>query len=237
MERLYRRYHSSSLSVDYVECCDLAHCLRIWGEIANDKSLQLEMAKINKFSCAKPSRKSSRILHRNDAEYIWLCKSNALYAKVIQAGVYLPNSDNLPFSKGKLSAWSTVAGRNVVGPNGISGYYFGTSIDGFKKKTVVTNFLTLSQFYSSQLVIYRFNNKIYRFTVRNIIDRTANGLIDASHFQCLVDECNSGVLTEALPTIAAVKVGNISLLYFILLYVAQEILIGLGKIERHKVIK
>ena len=72
LERVYRRYYSSRVKVDYVECCDLAHCLRLWGGIAKDKSLQSELAKINRFRCAKPNSKSAKIIHKNDAEYTWL---------------------------------------------------------------------------------------------------------------------------------------------------------------------
>ncbi|MCG8312464.1 MAG: hypothetical protein MI976_04550 [Pseudomonadales bacterium] len=236
LERLFRHYSVAKTHVDYIACLDLAHTLRVWSEIANEKEMRDEIKDVKKFRCAKPSKKTAKALRANDADYIWLCMPIGLYAEVLKPGVFLPKNIELPF-KGLTSAQSNVVGRNPGDPTGISGYYYGNSIGKSKLETNITSFLTLDGFMSSQLLLTRFDDKIQRYDVRFLIERIANALIDASHFQTLAEEPQAKRLTSALPLIAAVQVGSISLLYFILLYIAQEILVSFGKIERIKVIR
>jgi hypothetical protein len=83
-----------------------------------------------------------------------------------------------------------------------------------------------------QLKLFCLRGELKRFTIEDIISRSANALLDASHFQKLTEKPNTGRLTDAVPVMAKMRVDGISLLYFTLLYIAQEILVSYGKIER-----
>jgi len=234
LERLNRRYHAAKIRIDYVECLDLAHCLRVWTEIADDKESLGSLYDLRNFRACKPSRKSMKALRRANAQYLWLHTANYNYAECIQLGIFMPEPKDLPFTSNKLSSESQIAPESEHNPPGLRGAYLGTSLEGEKQRTDLTEKLNLTQFLSSQILIYCIDGKIHRYDARYIVKRLANGLLDASHFQDLVEGENSGTLKEALPVISKAKVGMVSMMYFILLYIAQEILIGFGKKSRVK---
>lgn len=113
LERLNRRYHAAKIRIDYVECLDLAHCLRVWTEIADDKASLGSLYDLRNFRACKPSRRSMKALRRANAECLWLHTANYNYAECIQLGVWMPDRQGLPFRSEKLISQSTCVFRRT----------------------------------------------------------------------------------------------------------------------------
>jgi hypothetical protein len=238
VERLYRRYLAVTLTIDYIDILDLAHCLRIWVEIASDKSYTDILSKYNVFTSSKISKSATRCLRNNEAEYIWFTTANYCHANALLIQMDMAFKDNIPIKKPKVSIKTQVAPSEGCRPNGLRGFYYGNSIE-FKNKnqTESRKNLTIQQFLDSEMLFYSLGDENQKLSAKTIIRRVSNSILDASHFQDLAEPSEAGVMKGCLPLIAATNVGGMSLLYFVLIYIAQEILIGLGKIERHAVIK
>lgn len=238
VERLYRRYVAASSVIDYVEILDLAHCLRVWTEIISDKNCINILSKYNVFISSKISTSALRCLRNNEAEYIWFPAAHYCHASALSIEMGMAHNVNVPIKTPKRCIETQVAPSEGTRPNGLRGFYYGTSIEfKNKNKTEIRKKLTIKQFFDSEILFYNLGEGIQKLSAKYIIGRVSNSILDASHFQNLAEPSQAGVMKGSLPLIAASSVGGMSLLYFVLLYIAQEILIGLGKIKRHDVTK
>jgi hypothetical protein len=230
LDRLHKNYLEARASINPVAFVELAHTLRMWTELADNKVELGEWYKKPLFKCAKPQKKQSRILKKMDCEYIWLYTAYFNHGEIIQPAVFMPTELNFSFTKVAIASEMSIAENH--GLNGLKGFYLGPSIDGWDiKKIDLTPKLNLTQFLSGEILSVNYNGTRDRYSSKYLIQRTANELTDSSHFQ-EVNINQSERIQGAIPLLKAGRIGNISILYFFLLYVAQEIQIGFNKIER-----
>lgn len=238
LERLYRSYMGARQNVDYISALDMAHHLRVWIEISRSQEFKNSKDNFRRFKSAKPTKKSKKILNENDAEYLWLCMANYNHGEVIQLELATPDLNVLPFTSKSIKVSGQVAHPKPRRPAGIKGFYVGNSLEGFKSSKVdIRTNLDLEQFLGSDILFYRRNGVCHRYPSGYIIGRAANAFSDASHFQSAAEPVRAEKMENVFPLITVSKIGSLSFLYFFLLYVAQEILVGFGKMERFEIEK
>lgn len=230
LERLHKNYLQARTVVSPLAFYELAHTLRVWTEIADNKEQLGDWYNKKSFRCAKPQKKNSRLLKKTNSEYIWLYSAHFNHGEVIQTSLFMP--DQINFSSSKITVQSEISIGENGGLNGIRGCFLGASIEGLDiKKIDVTDKLTLTQFLGGEIISINHHGKHERYSTKFLIQRTANELTDSSHFQD-----NAPIYSEriegAITLLKSCKIGNISILYFLLLYAAQEILIAFKKIDR-----
>jgi hypothetical protein len=230
LERLYRNYLSARAAYDPIAFYELTHTLRVWTEIADNKEALESWYNKALFRCAKPSKKMSKLLARHECEYIWLYSAHYNHGEIIQISLFLPT--DIQFKGTIVSVGSQISPAKNAGLNGLRGYYLGTKIEGLNVKNIeLSNKLNLTQFLGGEIVSIRYSGIRERFSAKYIIQRAANDLTDSSHFQknC---EITTERLSGVIPLLSAASIGNISFLYFFILYISQEILIAFNRIER-----
>lgn len=233
LERLFRSYKIASAQYDLVSLLDLIHTLRSWVEISENKEALKIVSGFNKFSSAKPKKKVSRAVSTPGKQYVLLIMANFLTCSVLKPEAYLSDFLRSFLGDKSISSNSTVKIYDKKGTCGVRGAYFGDSVDGVNCLGIdIRRRLTISQFFSSQILVYDLSGIKYAFDIRYLIKRMANSITDASHFQDLSKDPQYGDLAGAIPVIATAKVGGIDMIYFVSLYVAQEILVAFGKLER-----
>lgn len=236
LERLRRSYQGASDSLDPVDLIDLCHHLRVWREISEEDEVADIVNKESNFKTIKLTGTQRRQLRDKDAEYLLTFQVNKVFAKcATMVGLMVPKEENMPFSNVediKADMEFTYGGDQEGQLSPFGGLDLYTNIKGGIKKTNPQP-ANLSKFIASQLFMYKAGSVQQAVTVKEFIDRVANAVTDASHFQKAEEEANTKKLTEMLPLLLACKVSNLDLVSFSLLYIAQEILVAFGKIERY----
>lgn len=229
LERLYRHYMGARSTGDLIAFYDLTHTLRVWTEIAVDEGALGDFYAARKFRCARPAKKNKKTLNRNDCEYIWFYTAHHNHAEIIQPMIYMPK--DMEFKGDQCSAASEIYTR----PNdlvGLRGYYLGTVVDGFKPgKFDFSDKLTLAQFLGGEILSVRHGEIDERYCSHFLIKQAANQLMDASHFNPS-NETDNPRLEGVIALLCYTSIGSLSVFSFFILYLAQEILIAFGRIQR-----
>lgn len=235
LDRLQRSYFSARREHNLADFYDLVHMLRFWIEMANDKNSLGEMYDNRVFRVGTPNKKLLRELRDKNAEYIFVYMAFHNHGEIITHSMFMPEEVKTMFRSDKIVVFGRIASSDPKVMPGIKDYYLGSDHSHYKNSVELRpNRLNLTQFLNSPVVTLRFNSEPIRYTPLQIIKRAANELLDASHYQESLNKVVSESIADLLPMLKVCLVGNIKLLYFLMLYFAQEILIAFGRIERVK---
>ncbi|WP_165857011.1 hypothetical protein [Marinobacter sp. JSM 1782161] len=223
--RLKRRYVGASSRIDWIEFVDLIHCLRMWCEIANDETAYQDLKKIKKFKTTKLTKRVSRAISRGNKRFLLIKMARPLTCRVLSGRVGFSDYLRSLWAEEKFSVISGVSFDKHNGSVSIRGYFLGNVEGDVSPVRLSVNPLKdIRQFMSSSILSYYINEERCNFSVEFLIRRMSNAVIDASHFQDLRKHPETGELSDGVPILLASTIGGIDAMYFVGLYVAQEIL-------------